>query len=103
MPSQRAAAPPAVTLASAISRLLPEITVELPRGGMHLWASLPADIDDVAAADAARRAGVVVMPGRPFFPAEPPGPHLRLAFCGAATEADLVVAVSRLANAITVC
>jgi DNA-binding transcriptional MocR family regulator len=42
-----------------------------------------------------------VMPGRPFFPAESPGPYLRLAFCGAASEADLVTAVSRLANAIT--
>jgi DNA-binding transcriptional MocR family regulator len=43
---------------------------------------------------------VVVMPGRPFFPAEPPGPYLRLAFCGAASEAELVTAVSRLASAM---
>jgi DNA-binding transcriptional MocR family regulator len=42
-----------------------------------------------------------VMPGRPFFPAEPPGPYLRLAFCGAANEAELVTAVNRLADAIT--
>ena len=89
----------AVTLAGAISRLLPAADVQLPRGGMHLWARLPAGADDVAAAEAARRAGVVVMPGRPFFPAEPPGPYLRLAFCGAATEAELVTAVSRLASA----
>jgi len=91
----------AATLASALGRLLPEVSVELPRGGMHLWARLPAGLDDVTAAEAARRAGVVVMPGRPFFPAEPPGPYLRLAFCGAATEADLVTAVSILASAIT--
>jgi DNA-binding transcriptional MocR family regulator len=89
------------TLAGAVSRLLPEVSVQLPRGGMHLWARLPTDIDDVAAAEAARRAGVVVMPGRPFFPAELPGPYLRLAFCGAASEADLVTAVRRLASALT--
>ena len=91
----------AATLASAVSRLLPAVDVQLPRGGMHLWARLPAGTDDVAAAEAARRAGVVVMPGRPFFPAEPPGPYLRLAFCGAASEAELVTAVSRLASAMT--
>ena len=90
----------AATLASAVSRLLPDIDFQLPRGGMHLWASLPAGTDDVAAAEAAHGAGVVVMPGRPFFPAEPPGPYLRLAFCGTASEAHLVTAVSRLADAL---
>jgi DNA-binding transcriptional MocR family regulator len=91
----------AATLASAVSRLLPGVDVELPGGGMHLWARLPAGTDDLAAAEAGRRANVVVMPGRPFFPAEPPGPYLRLAFCGAASEGELVTAVSRLADAIT--
>jgi DNA-binding transcriptional MocR family regulator len=91
----------AATLASAVSRLFPEVDIELPRGGMHLWARLPAGTDDVGVAEAARRVGVVVMPGRPFFPAEPPGPYLRLAFCGAASEGELVAAVSRLTGAIT--
>ncbi len=91
----------AAKLASAISQQLPDVDFQLPRGGVHLWARLPAGTDDVAAAEAARRAGVIVMPGRPFFPAEPPGPYLRLAFCGAASEAELVTAVSRLADAIT--
>jgi DNA-binding transcriptional MocR family regulator len=91
----------AATLAGAVSGMLPAVEVRLPRGGMHLWARLPDGADDVAVAEAARRAGVVVMPGRPFFPAERPGPYLRLAFCGAASEAELVTAVSRLASAIT--
>ena len=91
----------AATLAGAVSRLLPEVDVQMPGGGMHLWARLPAGTDDVAVAEAARRVGVVVMPGRPFFPAEPPGPYLRLAFCGAASEGALVTAVSRLTGAIT--
>jgi DNA-binding transcriptional MocR family regulator len=40
------------------------------------------------------------MPGRPFFPAEPPGPYLRLTFSAAAASADLDVAVRRLAAAV---
>jgi len=91
----------AATLAGAVSRLMPDVDVLLPRGGMHLWARLPAGADDVAAAEAAHGAGVVVMPGRPFFPAEPPAPYLRLAFCGAASEAELVTAVRRLAEAVS--
>jgi DNA-binding transcriptional MocR family regulator len=66
---------------------------------MHLWARLPRGADDVEIAAAARRAGVAVMPGRPFFPAEAPAPYLRLTFCGAAAEADLDTGVRRLAAA----
>jgi len=65
----------------------------------HLWARLPRGLDDVEVAAAARRGGVIVMPGRPFFPAEAPGPHLRLSFSAAATETELDVAVRRLAAA----
>jgi DNA-binding transcriptional MocR family regulator len=64
---------------------------------MHLWIRLPRHLDDVEVAAAARRGGVIIMAGRPFYPAEAPGPHLRLAFCGAATEAELDTAVRRLA------
>jgi DNA-binding transcriptional MocR family regulator len=39
------------------------------------------------------------MPGRPFFSAEPPAPHLRITFSAAATEADLELGVRRLAAA----
>ncbi len=67
---------------------------------MHLWARLPRHLDDSEVAAAARRAGVTVMPGRPFFPAEPPAPHLRLTFSAAASEAELDEAVRRLAAAV---
>ena len=42
--------------------------------GFSLWVRLPDGLDDVAVAAAAEREGVVVSPGRPWFPAEPPGP-----------------------------
>jgi DNA-binding transcriptional MocR family regulator len=89
----------AVTLFGAIGRYLPAAEVSLPGGGVHLWARLPRDLDDIEIAAAARRHGVIVMPGRPFFPAEAPGPYLRLAMCGVPAEADLVLGVQRLAVA----
>jgi DNA-binding transcriptional MocR family regulator len=89
----------AATLLQAVSRHLPAAEAALPGGGMHLWVRLPRHLDDVEVAAAARRGGVIVMAGRPFYPAEAPEPRLRLAFCGTATEADLDTAVRRLAAA----
>jgi DNA-binding transcriptional MocR family regulator len=74
-------------LVGAIGRHLPDARVALvPRGGFTLWVALPDDLDDAAVARAAAREGVVVGPGRAWFPAEPPGPFLRLAFAGAPAE-----------------
>lgn len=89
----------AVALLAAISRHLPAATATFPGGGMHLWATLPPDADDLTTAEAARRGDVIVMPGRPFFPAEPPAAHLRLTFCAAADEAELDAGIRRLAAA----
>jgi DNA-binding transcriptional MocR family regulator len=89
----------AVTLASAAGRYLPAVEIRLPSGGMHLWARLPKDLDDAEVAQAARRHGVIVMPGRPFFPAEAPGPHLRLTFSGVPADAELELGIRRLAEA----
>jgi DNA-binding transcriptional MocR family regulator len=98
----RALARRAQVLGSAVSRHLPGADFVLPAGGMHLWVRLPRGADDVEIAAAARRAGVAVMPGRPFFPAEAPAAYLRLTFSGAASEADLETGVQRLAAAILV-
>jgi DNA-binding transcriptional MocR family regulator len=89
----------AQTLAHAISRHLTGVDVVLPGGGMHLWARLPRNADDTEVAAAARREGVIVMPGRPFFPAEAPAPYLRLTFSGAATDTELEAGIRRLATA----
>jgi len=50
----------------------------------------------VALAQRARRAGVIVSPGRPFFPAEPPAAFLRLTYAATPPE-RLTEAVARLA------
>ena len=55
-------------------------------GGLHLWVRLDAGEDDVALGERAGRAGVKVSAGRPWFPAEPPGPHLRLTFAAEPPE-----------------
>jgi DNA-binding transcriptional MocR family regulator len=69
----------------------------VPRGGLHLWVRLPDGVDDVALTARAAAAGVVVSPGRPWFPAEPPGAFLRLTYAGAA-PAELAEGVRRLAR-----
>jgi DNA-binding transcriptional MocR family regulator len=89
----------AQTLSAALREHLPGLQFAVPEGGVHLWVRVPGDgdADDADAAFQARRAGVIVMPGRPFFPAEPPGPFLRLTFSAAPSEASLAEAVRRLA------
>jgi DNA-binding transcriptional MocR family regulator len=87
-------------LAGALARRVPELRVaRLPAGGLHLWAELPDGVDDVALAAAAAARDVVVYPGRPWFPADAPGPFLRLTFAAAAPDA-LDEGVRRLAGAL---
>ncbi|MEU5878409.1 PLP-dependent aminotransferase family protein [Spirillospora sp. NPDC047279] len=87
-------------LCAALARHLPEVRYHRPSGGPHMWVRLPDGIDDVALAESALRAGVLVSAGRPFFPAEPPAPHLRLSFACATSEAEIAEGVRRLAGAI---
>jgi DNA-binding transcriptional MocR family regulator len=88
-------------LVRAVSNELPEFGLQaVPAGGIHLWLRLPSGLDDVLVAEAAERAGVLVTPGRPFFAAEPPAPHLRLTYAGAADVAQIEEGVRRLARVI---
>jgi DNA-binding transcriptional MocR family regulator len=87
-------------LLAALTRHLPQLAPQaVPRGGLHLWVRLPDGTDDVALAVAAATEGVVVFPGRPWYAAEPPAPHLRLTY--AAAPPDLMdEAVRRLSRAM---
>lgn len=86
-------------LLGAIEQELPQWRVhQRPRGGMSLWVQLPEGSDEGAIVQAAARAGVLLIPGAPWFPAEPAGPHLRLSYA-AASEERLREAVRRLAAA----
>ncbi|TDE39426.1 PLP-dependent aminotransferase family protein [Actinomadura sp. 6K520] len=85
---------------AALARDLPDLRVNRPSGGLHLWLRLPDGTDDTALAEAALRAGVLVSAGRPFFPAEASAPHLRISYGTAASEAELVEGVRRLAGVL---
>ncbi|MFE3283585.1 aminotransferase class I/II-fold pyridoxal phosphate-dependent enzyme, partial [Streptomyces sp. NPDC059233] len=88
-------------LAGALRRELPGLTLpHLPIGGYQLWVRPPGSGDDTAYAAEAMRAGVAVSPGRPYFCAEPPGPHVRLSFAGVSGPGELVEAVRRLRAAL---
>ncbi|MBW4023961.1 MAG: PLP-dependent aminotransferase family protein [Proteobacteria bacterium] len=87
-------------LATEVRRQLrPDALRHVPAGGLHLWVALPSGVsDDHVAREAAAR-GVLVGSGRHWFPAEAPGPHLRLSFAGARRE-WVAEAVGVLANVI---
>ncbi len=86
-------------LAAAVRRDIPAARFEVARGGLGLWLGLPDPIDDLALSADAARLGVIVSPGRPWFPAEAPGPFLRLSYAGA-PAGDLIRGVALLAAAI---
>ncbi|MFE3449277.1 PLP-dependent aminotransferase family protein [Nonomuraea sp. NPDC059194] len=87
-------------LLTALAALLPEAEPHLvPRGGMHVWVRLPPYVDEDALVEEARRNGVQVSPGRIYYPAEPPGPRLRLTHSAAVHVAELTEGVRRLAAA----
>jgi DNA-binding transcriptional MocR family regulator len=74
-------------LAAELRRQLPHLRpVPVPRGGLHLWLRLPADVDDVELTARAAARGLVVGAGRPYFVSEPPSPHLRLSYAAAGPE-----------------
>ncbi|MEV0092916.1 PLP-dependent aminotransferase family protein [Streptomyces sp. NPDC050738] len=88
------------TLTTALARHLPELSLpHIPSGGYHLWLRLPDGTDETALTSAALRAGVAVTPGRPYFSAESPAPHLRVCFAGVSGPGEITEGVRRLRTA----
>ncbi|MFI7125482.1 PLP-dependent aminotransferase family protein [Nonomuraea sp. NPDC050153] len=88
-------------LAAALATHMPQAEVHLlPIGGMHLWVRLPAEVDESALVETARRNGALVSPGRLYYPSEPPGPRIRVTHIAAAHLAELHEGVRRLARAL---
>ncbi|MFH6783359.1 MULTISPECIES: aminotransferase-like domain-containing protein [Methylobacterium] len=73
-------------------------TFRVPGGGMHLWLRLPDHVPEGEIAAEMDRQGVVVSPGRAWFPADPDGSFLRLTFAG--SPAVIREGVGRLGAAI---
>ncbi|NUR92511.1 MAG: PLP-dependent aminotransferase family protein, partial [Nonomuraea sp.] len=72
----------------------------VPIGGMHLWVRLAAHLDEAAVVQSARQYGVLVSPGSMYYPAEPPGPRLRVTHLQATHLAELAEGVRRLGQAL---
>ena len=70
------------------------------RGGLYVWARLSDGTGDVALAEAAQRAGVMVSAGRPYFAAEPPGDFVRVSFAATAHPGEMEEGVRRLASVL---
>ncbi|MFI7451169.1 PLP-dependent aminotransferase family protein [Nonomuraea sp. NPDC049714] len=91
-------------LAAALAARMPQAEPYLlPNGGMHLWLRLPPETDERALVEAAKRNGVLVSPGRIYYPSEPPGPRIRVTHIAAANLAELAEGVRRLAQALDAC
>ncbi|WP_182886315.1 PLP-dependent aminotransferase family protein [Microbispora sp. H10885] len=85
-------------LLAGLARHAPAAEVHLaPPGGLHVWVRLPPGTDEAATTEAAQANGVLVSPGRIYYPAEPPGPRLRLTHTAPASPAELDEGVRRLA------
>ncbi len=85
-------------LTTELHRHLPDLAPRTtPAGGLHLWLTLPATVDDLELAERARSRRLLVGAGRPYYVAEPPGPRLRVSFA-AADRAQLTAGVRVLAE-----
>jgi DNA-binding transcriptional MocR family regulator len=70
-------------LVASLQEHAPTVRVErMPAGGLHLWVRLPDGVDPDPLALDCERAGLLVVSGREWFPAEPTAPYLRLNFSG---------------------
>ncbi|MEU0057406.1 PLP-dependent aminotransferase family protein [Streptomyces sp. NPDC006334] len=88
------------TMTAALALRLPELELpHVPSGGYHLWVRLPGSGGEAAFTAAALRAGVALAPGRPYFSAEPPAPHVRLSFAAVAGTEEIEEGARRLRQA----
>ncbi|NLU83570.1 PLP-dependent aminotransferase family protein [Rhodococcus sp. HNM0569] len=76
------------------------LTVEaVPDGGVGLWVALPKRVDPAELTAVCLDRGVALSPGHEWFPAEQPGPFVRLAFAGE-SEDRYVEAVQVVEDAV---
>jgi DNA-binding transcriptional MocR family regulator len=68
-----------------------------PRGGYHLWISLPAQADSSQFAADALTYGVAVTPGHHYFVNDEGKPHVRISYIAAPSPADVADGIRRLA------
>lgn len=72
-----------------------------PRGGYHLWVSLPGHLDGGQFTAAALTNGVALTPGDNYYLTESNAPHVRISYVAAPSAADVDSAIRRLAPLVT--
>ncbi|RST15222.1 PLP-dependent aminotransferase family protein [Streptomyces sp. WAC05374] len=72
-----------------------------PRGGYHLWVSLPGHLTEERLAAAALAHGVALTPGGHYYATDSGTPHVRISYVAAPSAADVDDAVRRLAPLVT--
>jgi len=68
-----------------------------PRGGYHLWVTLPDHLDGRQLAASALANGVAITPGDNYYPTDSSAPHVRLSYVAAPSATDVDDAIRRLA------
>lgn len=81
------------------SKRLPDLSWVTPKGGMHLWVTLPAGLNGESLLKGAWLKGLIFQPGGPFYAKDPQLNTLRLTFAFA-DERQLRQGVLRLAESI---
>lgn len=71
------------TLIASLHQSAPDLSPPIPAGGVGLWCRLPAGMDEARFVAGCQERGVRVGPGASYWIAEPPAPHVRIAFAGA--------------------
>lgn len=69
-----------------------------PRGGYHLWVTLPPHEDADHVCEIALSAGVSVTPGANYYATGPTLPHLRISYVATPSSADAITGIQRFAR-----
>lgn len=69
----------------------------VPSCGVHLWYRLPEGSNEDSVVSETAKLGVRIASGKPYFPAEPPAPYVRVSY-GSTPVDELVAATENLAR-----
>ncbi|HEV8334267.1 MAG TPA: PLP-dependent aminotransferase family protein [Steroidobacteraceae bacterium] len=90
-------------MVAAVRRDLPQVKMQVPRGGYYLWLELPAHVDGDQVAQRAAAVGVNIIPGSRFFARDPRRGtncnYIRLSYSFATLE-QIDAGVRRLADVV---
>ena len=89
-----------IATAAVAAAFGPQALATVPRGGYHLWVSLPHHLDGTQLAAAALANGIAITPGDNYYPTLGNAPHIRLSYVAAPSVSDIDNAIRRLGTLI---